>query len=448
MSFSYLKRGCFSYFAASTFLLGPVWAQRPNEPVPKPILVQQGGTTAEELVQRALEANNGFLASRKSIDEAKGQLQQAGLRPNPTFQTNVLSGPAVGNSGEGEVSVSYSHTFELGGKRDKRVNVATFALKASEGTVGDLERQLRADVKARYAEALSAAKNLGTIRNLLSISEQTYRISEARREQGEGPALDVRLIDVERNRLRSEELLLDSQLQRSILELKVLAGIDADDELRLQEDPKPPPALVPPPDLIERALKERPDIQAARASEEKAKAEAELARAEAVPNITGSIGYTNSRSSFSQFGTTASGALSRVRDNDNLLGFGISIPLPVRDRNQGNIYAAESRSAQARLRRQFLEQTAKREIEAALTRYRAALRSRQLFDESINRQAEDNLRVVLASYDLGETRLTDVLTEQRRLIETQKAYNEVVKEHQLSLIELERLTGNLTGEKP
>jgi cobalt-zinc-cadmium efflux system outer membrane protein len=437
---------CFSSALLYVSALGSVWAQLPNEPATKAVLVNQSRTSAEELVRRALDANKGFLASRKQIDEAQGLLQQAGVRPNPTLQTNVLSGPAVGNSGESEISVSYSHTFELGGKRDKRVNVATLSLKATESTAANLERQLRADVKARYVEALSAGRNLATVRNLLSITEQTYRISEARRVEGEGPALDVRLIDVERNRLRSEELLLESQLQRSILELKVLAGIDTDDELLLQEDDKSPPTALPAPDFIERALNERPDIQAARANEQRATAEAELAHAEAVPNITGSIGYTNSRSRFPQFGTTASGAISRVSDNDNLLAVGISIPLPVRDRNQGNIYAAESRSAQARLRRQFLEQTAKREIEAALTRFRAALRARELFDERINRQAEENLRVVRASYDLGETRLTDVLTEQRRLIETKKAYNEVVKEHQLSLIELERLAGNLQGE--
>jgi len=421
-----------------------VWAQSPNDQATKAALGNKDGTSAEELVKMALDANKGFLASRKQIDEAQGLLQQAGLRPNPTLQTNVLSGPAVGNTGEGEISVSYSHTFELGGKRDKRVNVASFSLKVTERTTADLERQLRADVKARYAEALSAERNLATVRTLLSITEQTYRISEARRAEGEGPALDVRLIDVERNRLRSEELLLDSQRQRSILELKVLAGIDTEDDLHLKDD-ETPTAATPTADFIERALKERPDIQAARANEQKATAEAELARAEGVPNITGSIGYTNSRSRFPQFGTTPSGALSRVSDNDNLLAVGISIPLPVRDRNQGNIYAAESRSAQARLRRQFLEQAAKREIEAALTRYRAALRARELFDSRINQQAEENLKVVRASYDLGETRLTDVLIEQRRLIETKKAYNEVVKEYQLSLIELERLAGNLQG---
>lgn len=418
-----------------------VFAQERSEPRSSPTL-QSRPTGVEELVQRAIESNRGLLANRKQVDEARGFLEQAGLRPNPNLQTNLSSGPAVGNPGEGEMSVGLSYTFELGGKRDKRVNVASIGLKASEYSVAEFERQLRADVKARFAEALSAARSLVTVRDLLQTTEQTYRITEARRQQGEGPALDARLADVERNRLRSEEILFDSQLKRVLFELKALAGIDDEQELVLRNE-APVQIVVPQLDFIERALQDRPDIQAARSSEERAEAEAELERAQAVPNITASVGYTNSRSRFSQFGTTGNGTLSSIRDNDNLVGIGLTIPLPFRDRNQGNIVAADARKVQARLRRQFLEQTAKRELQAALARYEAAERSRRLFDERVNRQAEENLKVVRASYDLGEIRLTDVLTEQRRLIDTKRAYNDVVKEYQLSLIELERLSGGL-----
>lgn len=426
-----------------TVMAMPSWAQRPKDQARPVYVVRDGGTTVEQLIEKALQSNNSFLASRKQIDEAQGLRIQAGLRPNPTLQTNLSSGPAVGNSGEGEVSVSYSHTFELGRKRDRRVDVATLGVTLTERTVADLERQLRADIKARYVEAISAARNLTTAQELLSVTDQTFRIAEARVEQGEAPALDARLLDVERNRLRSDELLLEGQVKRSVLELKTLAGIEADTELVLHDGSALIAVSIPPAEAIERALKERPDLQAARTGEQKSRAEAELARAEAVPNITGYLGYTNSRSRFPQLGLNPGGGTSRVSDNDNLLGIGISIPLPIRDRNQGNIYAAEARNVQARLRRQFLEQTARREIEAAYNRYQAALRARTLFDDSINRQAEENLKTMRGSYDLGETRLVDVLNEQRRLIETRRAYTEVLREYQLSVVELERLIGNL-----
>jgi len=116
----------------------------------------------------------------------------------------------------------------------------------------------------------------------------------------------------------------------------------------------------------------------------------------------------------------------------------VSINLPLRNRNQGNIQAAVARRDASQARRQFVQQSVAREVRSAVARYQAAQRSLKIFDERVLGQAQDNVRIIRAAYNAGELRLFDVLNEQRRLIDTQRAYTEVLREYYLSLVELER----------
>ena len=78
---------------------------------------------------------------------------------------------------------------------------------------------------------------------------------------------------------------------------------------------------------------------------------------------------------------------------------------------------------------------------AALSRLSAAQRALQLFDSGVIAQSQENLHVVRGAYDLGELRLLDVINEQRRLIETQRAYTELLRDAFVAAVELERATG-------
>ncbi|MGH9202496.1 MAG: TolC family protein, partial [Vicinamibacterales bacterium] len=137
------------------------------------------------------------------------------------------------------------------------------------------------------------------------------------------------------------------------------------------------------------------------------------------------------------FGTTVSGQLALLRDTDHVLTVGVSIPLPFADRNQGNIETAMARRQSAGLRRQFVEQSVRTEVTAAYTQYVAALQALEAFGQDVVNQSQESIKIIRASYDLGEVQLLDLLQEQRRLVETQKAYTEILKEHYVSRAALE-----------
>lgn len=399
------------------------------------------GMRVEELVQRALAQNAELLAARQRATEAQGLLLQAGFRPNPGFEVSVINGSILGSAGEREITVGYAHTFELGGKRERRVEVAQLGAELARLEIADRERRLKADIKAHYGEALAAIRNLEMAGRLLELTQQGYQITVARVREGEAAPFEQGLVQVEVGRIESDRLLFENQVTRAILELKTLAGMNLNEPLRLSGDLSTPPLTISLSEAIERAFVERPDLKAAQVEEKLADAEVRLAHAEAIPNLIGFARYSRVNSRFDQFGLNGGGALVPIRDTDNLFTAGVSITLPTRNRNQGNIQAAVARREAAQLRRQFIEQVVRREVNAAYSRYETARRALEIFDQRVIGQAQENLRIIRAAHNLGELRVFDVINEQRRLIDTQKAYTEVLKEYYLALVELERAIG-------
>ena len=401
-----------------------------------------GGETLERIVDAALKRNGDLLSARQRIAEAQGLLTQSRLRVNPAIDASFASGRALNSRGEREFGIGYSHTFELGGKRDRRVEVAGLGVEFATLEIANRERLLKADVKTRFADALAAVRNLTTSEQLLQLNRQSYQIAQARTRQGEGTPLEEGLLRVEVNRIASDRLLFTNQIQRAVLELKTLAGFGPDESLKLAGALSAPALGLALDQALTRSLAERPDLKAARAEESLTDAEVRLAKSEAVPNVVASTRYSRVNSQFDQFGLSAPGGSPvPIRDTDNLLTGGVSINLPLRNRNQGNIQAAIARHQNAALRRQYLERVIRQEVQAAVARYETATKALTVFDQGVLEQSRENVRILRAAYDLGEIRLMDVINEQRRLVDTQRAYTDLLREAFLAAVEIERATG-------
>jgi cobalt-zinc-cadmium efflux system outer membrane protein len=243
--------------------------------------------------------------------------------------------------------------------------------------------------------------------------------------------------------LRSDRLLFSNQVERALLELKTLAGMKPGEPLRLSGALVVPAAGLTLAEALKRALAGRPDLLAARLEVNLADAEVALAQAGAAPDLVATGRYSRSWTRFDAYGLSApGGAAVPLRDADNVLTAGVSITLPVRNRNQGNIQAAVARRQAARYRAGYLEQSIAHELEAAYGRYETARQAARLFEDGVVRQSEENLRVLRAAYDLGERQVLEVITEQRRLVDTQKTYSEILRESYLALVDLERATAS------
>lgn len=397
------------------------------------------GASSGDLVGRALRSNGELAAARLEVERARARVRQAGLRPNPTLDFEQTTGRLTGSPGEGETSVGVSLPVELGGRRRRRIELARAELEAVEAEVADRERRLAGEVLASYAEALAALRELEITEGLTDLDLQTTRFVQARVNEGESAPIELSLLRVEVERLRSRRALVEGRLQAALLRLKGLAGIPAEEPLRLREAVAAAPALREPPGslaaAVEIALRTRPDLRLARLNEEVAEAGLRLARAQARPDLTASVRYSRERSVFDD---TPVGPL---RDRDHLLTVGVSVGIPVFNKNQGAKEEATTAIAQARTRREFLEQVVRSEVASAYARYEAAGRAVRTFETGVIGSSNANVNSIRAAYQLGEYRVTDLLAEQRRLLDSQKEFTEALTERYRALADLQQAIG-------
>jgi cobalt-zinc-cadmium efflux system outer membrane protein len=428
-------------FILAAFLPASAFGQASSLPSSS-YLDQTRGTGIDRLVDLAFSQNADLLATRQRLNEAQGLLRQSAFRTNPAIEASYGDGAPVGSGPNlREFSLGYSHVFELGGKRQRRIEVSEWGLKLAAFEIADRERQIRADVKSRYGEALAAIRNLQFTEELLGLNQETYEITRARVQQGESPSVDQGLLQVDVGRLESDRTLMENQVLRNVLAIKPLVGMQLDQELPLQGSLQSWQTTLTLTEALARAESTRPDRGASRLEQSLRNSEVRSSKAEAVPNLVGSVRYTRSNDLFDQYGLNRAGSVVPIRDLDKMLTVGVSIVLPLRNRNQGIIQAAEARTASAQLRSQYLQQVVAQEVTSAYRRFEAAKRARSVFEGSVLDRSQENVRIIRAAYTAGELRLFDVLNEQRRLVDTQRAYTDVLREYFLSVVELERSIG-------
>lgn len=396
------------------------------------------GTSSNDLVRRALASNGELAAIRIDIERARARLRQAGLRPNPTLDFEQTTGRFTGAPGESEISVGLAVPLELGGKRRSRIQLAQAELQAAEAEVADRERRLINDVRTLYVEALASLRELGTLEELNDLDLQTTRFVQARVNEGETAPIELNQLQVEVDRLRSRRALLEGRLQASLLRLKSVTGIPLAELLRLREDISNPSLPLPVTSVeaaIDIALRTRPDLRLARLNEEVAQAGLKLARAYGVPDVTPFTKYSYGRSVFDD---TPVGVL---RDRDKLLTFGVSVGIPVFNRNQGAKAEATAAITQAQRRREFVEAVVRSEVQSAYARYEAARAAVTTFEQGVIPRATENIRTIRAAYQIGAFSIGDLLGEQRRLVDAQREFTEALAERYRALADLQAAIG-------
>ena len=399
-------------------------ANAPPNPSQSPTLSryldQTNGTTADSAVAYALAHNGGLEAARKEIDAARAMVKQARLRANPKLD---IDGTRQINGKDNILGASAMLPLELGGRRPARIAVAEREVEVREREVANRERTLAAEVRAKFGEALALALKLSFTGELVEANQQSFNLIAARVVEGATPPLEQNMALVELNRLRSMRESAEGKLEVTMFELRNLIGMKPEERLRLRGDFGNLIDQLPPvADATERALRERPDLQAFRAAESLAVARIEQARAEGRLDASVSAGYERMNSSFPVFGVNENGQLQPVQDVFHFLKFGISLDLPVRNKNQGAIEAAVAESEAVGHRREFAELTVRREVASAYAQYQRAARAMEIFRVGVREPARANLDVVRQTYELGSKTLIDYIGEQRRFIELENDF--------------------------
>jgi cobalt-zinc-cadmium efflux system outer membrane protein len=189
------------------------------------------------------------------------------------------------------------------------------------------------------------------------------------------------------------------------------------------------------------ALRERPDLKLARLNEFAAQAGLRLAKSQGSPDLSFSTTYAAGRSAFDD---TPIGPLT---ERDKTLAFRVAIKLPIFNRNQGAKQEAAVAVTQARVHREYVEQLVRLDVASALKRFESVSRSVDSFERSVIARSEENIRAIRAAYQLGEFRITDLIAEQRRLLDSQREFTNALAERFLAFASFQTALGNRNGPR-
>ena len=384
-----------------------------------------------EALARARQQHPLLIAARQRVAMAEGERLDAGFRLNPSLNISGENFP-VGPTQNGfgftrsiDWFVTWSQTFETGDKRGLRLALAERGVEAARAEAAALERQIVYEVKAAY-QLVSIARlranllreNAGNLKQLVSLNE--IRVREG--YTAEGDLIKVRL-EAQRYdyQLRKAELELERAKIGLLRSLGASSFETADTAFELVEsldfNPVEFSSLA-----IEESAMRLPQVQAAQARVERAQASLRLEQARTRPDLTATFGY-------------------KRNGTDNALYGALSLPLPIYNRNRGQIARAQAEveAAQAELNH------ARNLVRAELAAARRAVESRQKQIEALQSdfllQADESRAVSLAAYREGAADLLVLLDAQRVRSQAQELYYEALYDYQLAVHELERAAG-------
>ena len=414
--------------------------QVPDVTPPAPYIDTVGGLGVDDAIALAREREPGLRATRSDVEAARGRRQQSELRPNPT---TTFEGRREPGGTDSLMAIGVQWPLDLF-RRDGRIGTATQQVTASELAVVDRDRILAGDVRLHYGRAAAAIREAQIATDLASTVERQLGVVRVRASEGAAPRLESDLLEVELRRLQAERELADGRAERAVLALKPLLGMSPGDALALRE---PIDVLVatraaaPTAWVATQTLTERADVRAAAQQVAAAGAAADQARRDGRFDVGLFASYMRMDSGFPQLGLGASGLPERVRGQFGYVSGGVMVMVPLLNRNQGQIAAAVADRAAAEARRVGVHLAAAAEVAQAAARDRRARQAVTAYADTTRALARRNLDVVSQTFELGRATVFDVLAEQRRYLEFERAYTATLLEAWEAHADLRRALG-------
>ena len=389
--------------------------------------------TLEQVTREALDRNLGLLAERYNVSIAEARMITARLRPNPVLSVGADYLDALGTgfnlvnaAGPGEVNFRTDFLLERGGKRQGRMEVAEGARAVAQLNLLNSTRLLLLDVEGAFVDVLLAKENLTLARENLQAFTGIVEVNSARVRAGD-------LAQVELLRSRVAVLQFQSAVRQAELRLRLarnrlqaLMGrttfspaFDVAGTLRRDA------ATVSTDDLKRQAFELRPDYQALARDQARSLADVRLQMAQ------GKVDYTVGAQYHRQF-SNATG---------NSLGFFFSAPLPVFNRNQGEIERARREQQQIQARLKALEAEIASQVQNAYQQFSTARELLESIEKDMLGQAREVRETTEYSYKRGEASFVEFLDAQRAFNDAIQSYNEARAEYARSLYLIDSISG-------
>jgi cobalt-zinc-cadmium efflux system outer membrane protein len=255
------------------------------------------------------------------------------------------------------------------------------------------------------------------------------------------PSLDADETRVEVSRVEALRIDYQAKAEVAVLALKESVGMQPEKTIRLKGSLELAPRGYDQKQLLQLASEHRPDLAVQRANEAIATADLRQQRAEAKPDVSVFGSYERPNTGFSLQGIDAAGNLRPIRQTFNYAVFGVDISLPLFNRNQGAIASDTAAMQGAQSQIEAVELGLKYEVRQNLTRFEGAQARVAVYRSGVRDQAARNLDVVRKTYGYGRIPLLDVIAEQRRYIDLETGFTNVLFDAYAARVALEQAVG-------
>lgn len=385
----------------------------------------------EEAIRLALQHNHALQAARSTILQSQALETTANLRPNPTlswdaqflpiFEPSKFTADYIDNQAQFDLGIGY--TFEIGKKRQHRLQAARDVTAATQSTVADNERQLVFNVGQQFVAALLAESTMEFTQQDLDSFQKTVDIMETRYKAGATSEGDLLKVKLQLLQFQNDYLAAKLARVQALAALRQFLGFESvPDGFDVEGTLDYQAVHGNMDDLKALALRTRPDLRAAQLNVTAAKSAELLAEANVKRDLGTSFNY-------SHLGATNTGA------------FFFNIQLPIFDRNQGEVARTRHVITQNQELANETTQQVFTDVVNAYENLRTSEQIVQLYQGGYVEQATKSRDISEYAYQRGAASLLDFLDAERTYRSNQLAYRQALATYMTALEQMRQAVG-------
>jgi len=371
--------------------------------VPSEDSVHESGLTLQAIEELAIANNPAIQQANAASARAGGIRAQVGLKPNPSIG---YFGEEIGNEGAGGLhGVFISQTFVRGDKLAWNQQVVGHDVNAMNWQIETQRHRVRTDIRVAFYNALAAQKRLDLARDFRRVAEEGVSVSEERVVAKVGTRPDVLQSQIQLNEVDLSIQQAEFELSASLNELAALAGVSDLGSTTLTGELKTGLDSRNTESEFAQIVSASPQLAAAQARVDRARANIQRQQVQPIPNVTAQLGAGGDDGTGNAFANVQ-----------------LSLPVPVHNRNQGNIRAAQAEYCAATQNVQRIRQSIRLDLAQVMREFNIAKATVQQYEKSILPKAEETLKLMQEARDAGEFDFLRVLTARRAYFDANLRY--------------------------
>lgn len=413
---------------AATILLGTTgaWSQvmAPSMQSPQSVLGTTSVLSATPLslaraIELAMESNPEVAAATRQVEASEGQVIQGRVRPNPELAYSLEDTRSQTRTQSWQLNLP----IELGGKRAARTKAAEKAREQALAQLADVRATVRANVVAAFFDVLTAQERLALAKDSSALAKSSTDAVAKRVAAGKVSPVEETKARVAESGIRVELSQAASEERNALTRLNALLGRTTAVAGALEGKADDLPALPTLMDL-QSLVDSSPAVVLAKVEVERRRALTEVERSKRVPDVTVSAG------------------VQRANETQrNVLLLGISMPLPLFDRNQGNLLEALKLEDKAQDELQAITVRLRSEVAQAHDRLSTIANEVQALQADVLPGSKSAYDAATIGFENGKFSFLEVLDAQRTYFTAKSQYLKALAEAHRAAAEIDRLLG-------